>query len=57
MHSTRLPGLLGTIVDWQIKTIDDEERWLIEPAKRGELSVWLTREEFTFAPRDRGWSR
>jgi hypothetical protein len=57
VHSTKIPGKLGRITDWQAKNdrTRTPERWLVSPEKQGELAVWLTRAEFQRAPESRPW--
>jgi hypothetical protein len=55
VQSTKLPGKVGRIVDWQGPRGSDPEKWLVKPIKAGELAVWLTRAEFQFSPEPRPW--
>lgn len=54
VHSVQLAGRLGHIVDWQAGTAaaGKQESWLVRPEKPGQLSRWLTINEFTSAPGD-----
>jgi len=51
VRAERLPGGLGTVIDYQHAHRGSPERWLVRPERAGELPLWLTRREFELVSR------